>query len=351
LYRREIDTRNRYQLVRIRDVAERAGVSVATVSRVLNGSAVVAEARKQRVLAAIDELNYRPSRIASNLRRRQRARMIGVLVSDIENPHFAELVRAIEDGASQRGYRVLLCNTDEREEKQDDYLSVLLAERVAGVILSPTNPAAPGIGELLDHGTAVVAIDRSVSDERADAVLVDNAGGTAMATRHLIAAGHSRIGFVGGPANVETAVLRRVGYEQAMREAGLAPLAVDGSFRIDGGEESTGRLLDRDRCTALITANNLITIGAMRTLRARGLRVPDAIALVAVDDPFWSELVEPPLTTLAQPVRRLAETAVSSLLERLEDERAEPKRLVLDFTLRVRGSCGVNASGGGRAEA
>lgn len=309
----------------------------------LNDSAVVTDARRQRVLDAIAELNYRPSRIASNLRRRQRARMIGVLVSDIENPHFAELVRAIEDVASQSGYRVLLCNTDEREEKQDDYLSVLVAERVAGVILSPTNPAAPGISELLDHGTAVVAVDRSVTDPRADAVLVDNVAGTAAATEHLLDGGHTQVGFVGGPPHVETAVLRRVGYERAMREAGLAPCAVDGSFRIEGGEEATERLLASGSFSALVTANNLITIGALRALRARELRVPESVALVAVDDPFWSELVEPPLTTLAQPVRQLAETAVSLLLERLEGERWESKRLVLDFTLRVRGSCGLSA--------
>jgi DNA-binding LacI/PurR family transcriptional regulator len=275
--------------------------------------------------------------------------MIGVLVSDIENPHFAELVRAIEDVASQGGYRVLLCNTDEREEKQDDYLGVLLAERVAGVILVPTDPAAAGISELLANGTAVVAMDRSVGDPSADAVLVDNAGGTATATAHLIAGGHTEIGFVGGPPTVETAVLRRAGYEKAMREAGLVPFAVDGSFRIDGGEAATTRLLERGSCTALVTANNLITIGTLRALRARGLRVPEAMALVAVDDPFWSELVEPPLTALAQPVRQLAETAVSLLLERLERHRSDSKRVVLDFTLRVRGSCGVRTRGLERA--
>ena len=162
--------------LRIRDVAELAGVSPATVSRVLTGSATVAEAKREEVLAVINELGYRPNRTARNLRRQQ-AQMIGVVISDIENPHFTQMVRAVEDATYRRGYRVLLCNTDEDEAKQRDYLHVLAAERVAGAIISPTDAAAPEISELIDYGTSVVAFDRGVSDRRADAVLAANAAG------------------------------------------------------------------------------------------------------------------------------------------------------------------------------
>ncbi len=163
---------------RIRDVAELAGVSPATVSRVLNGSATVAEAKREQVQAVINELGYRPNRTASNLRRQQ-AQMIGVVISDIENPHFTQMVRAVEDATYRKGYRVLLCNTDEDPAKQRDYLGVLAAERVAGAIISPTDAGAPEISELIDHGTSVVAFDRAVVDRRADAVLAANADGAA----------------------------------------------------------------------------------------------------------------------------------------------------------------------------
>jgi len=137
---------------------------------VLNGSATVAVAKREQVQAVINELGYRPNRTASNLRRQQ-AQMIGVVISDIENPHFTQMVRAVEDATYRKGYRVLLCNTDEDPAKQRDYLGVLAAERVAGAIISPTDAGAPEISELIDHGTSVVAFDRAVVDRRADAVL------------------------------------------------------------------------------------------------------------------------------------------------------------------------------------
>src|SRR4051794_6510165 len=158
----------------IRDVAARAGLSQTTVSRVLNGDMTVREINRARVLEVIAQLDYRPNRVASNLRR-QKAEMIGVVVSDIENPHFARAVRGIEDAAHQRGYRVLLCNTDENATRQRDYLDILAAERVSGVIISPTDPAGDEISALLDLGVPMVAFDRTVNDRRADAVLADNA--------------------------------------------------------------------------------------------------------------------------------------------------------------------------------
>jgi LacI family transcriptional regulator len=327
----------------MREVALKAGVSQATVSRVLNGSTSVRDAYRSRVLAAAAELQYRPNRLARNLRRR-RADMIGVVVSDIENPHFTEMVRAVEDAAYRKGYRVLLCNTDESAEKQRDYLEVLAQERPLGVILSPTHPAGPEIAELLDEGIPVVAFDRVVDDPRADAVIAGNVAAANRATSHLLGGGHERIGFVAGPPEIETGAERRQGYEEAMRAAGLAPLGADGGFRIDGGRAATARLLGtRPAPTALVVANNLMTIGALKALREAGASVPSDVALVAIDDPFWAELTEPPLTTLAQPVRRMADQAMSLLLGRIGHRRRRSQRVILDFALRVRRSCGRNA--------
>ncbi len=323
--------------LRISDVAQRAGVSPATVSRVLNGTATVGREKRDLVMAAIDELGYRPNRLASNLRRRQ-TEMIGVVVSDIENPHFTEMVRAVEDAAYLRGYRVLLCNTDENPAKQRDYLGVLAAERVSGVILSPTDRSAPEISELLDHDIPVVAFDRSVDDSRADSVLVENLTGTRAGVEHLIECGHTRIGFIGGPTGVQTADERREAYEQAMIAAGLQSSVADGGFRAEGGDRAAHRLLERG-ATALLVANNLMTIGALQAIKDLRLRIPDDVALVSVDDPPWARLTDPPLTTLAQPIREMATAAVELLLSRIGDHGAAPRRQLFELELHHRGSC------------
>jgi LacI family transcriptional regulator len=323
--------------LRIREVAERAGVSPATVSRVLNGSKTVGEAKREGVLAAVDELGYRPNRTASNLRRQQ-AQMIGVVISDIENPHFTQMVRGVEDAAYRRGYRVLLCNTDEDPAKQRDYLGVLAAERVAGAIISPTDAKAPEISELIDHGTSVVAFDRAVSDGRADAVLSANVEGARMGAEHLIECGHKRIGFISGPIEIETGAERLLGYEQAVGAARLRHLVAYGDFRFDGGVRATHDLLAQD-ATALLVANNLMAVGALHAIKEAGLHVAADVVLVSIDDPPWAELTDPPLTTLAQPVRAMADAAVQLLLSRLEGSRKRRKHQVFPFELHHRGSC------------
>ncbi len=323
---------------RIREVADHAGVSPATVSRVLNGNVGVREAKRKQVLAAINELGYRPNRVASNLRRQQ-VQMIGVLVSDIENPHFNQMVRAVEDTAYLEGYRVLLCNTDEDPAKQREYLGVLIAERVAGAIISPTEADAPEISELIDHGASVVAFDRAVSDRRADAVLAANAKGARLGTEHLVASGHTKVGFVSGPTAITTAAERLLGYEQAMSAAGLQTLIAQGDFRAKGGRQATEKLLD-EGVTALLVANNLMAIGALQAVKAAHLRIPVDVALVSFDDPPWAEVTDPPITTLAQPVRLMAAAAVELLLQKLQGRtRKRSKRQVFEFELCHRGSC------------
>jgi LacI family transcriptional regulator len=334
--------------MRMSEVAERAGVSAATVSRVLADSPAVRPEYRERVFRTVEQLGYRPNRLASNLRR-LRAEMIGVVVSDVENPHFTQMVRKVEDAAYRKGLRGLLCNTDEDGDKQRSYLEVLAAERVSGVILSTTDPAGPEIADLCGSGVPLVAFDRTVDDARADAVISGNVAGARLATEHLLGAGHKHVGFVGGPTNTEMGADRLRGYRKAMREASVEPRWTDGRYRIDGGERATEELLRDDCPTALVVANNLMTIGVLRALRRRRLRVPRDVALVAIDDPFWAELMDPPLTTLAQPVRRMADSAVEFLFERISNCRTKARKVVFDFDLWVRGSCGtagVNKEGG-----
>ena len=323
----------------IKEVAERAGVSTATVSRALTGSTAVKPELRNRILLAVAELGYRPNRLASNLRR-QTTETVGIVVSDIENPHFTQVVRAVEDAAYRRGYRVLLCNTDETREKQRSYLEVLAAERVVGVILSPSDPAGAEISELLNGGIPVVAFDRRVDDPRADAVVIDNPRGSRLATEYLISLGHEQIGFVAGLPEIQTGRERLSGYEEVMRIRGLPIRSAIGAFRIEKAFDATNQLLAGGELTAILVSNNLMTIGALRAIRDYGLKVPDDIALVSIDDPPWAEFVEPPLTTLAQPVRQMAECAVSLLFERRSGERTKPKTEIFAFELRERKSSG-----------
>ncbi len=330
--------------VSIREVARAAQVSPATVSRVLNGSTKVRADYRRRVLDVVDRMDYRPNRLARNLRR-QKAEMIGVVVSDIENPHFSEAVRVIEDAAYRDGYRVLLCNTDETPEKQRTYLEMLADERVLAAIVSPADRKGAGMEALLDLGIPVVCFDREVDDPRADAVVCDNVEGLRRATEHLIWLGHERIAYLGGRLDVETGAERLEGYTTTMRAAGLVPFPLNGGFRVDAAEHAVDRLLATSPPpTALLVANNLMTLGALRAIRRAGVTVPSDLALVAVDDPPWAELIDPPLTTVAQPVRALADAAMALALERIEGRRAEARRVVLPLELRIRRSCGLEQS-------
>lgn len=321
---------------RIVDVARRADVSPATVSRVVNGTRVVNAAQHARVLKAIDELAYRPNLLARNLRK-QKAGMIGVLVSDIENPHFTTMVRVVEDAAYRLGYRVLLCNTDETAEKQSSYLEMLAAERVLGVILAPLDPAGREIGLLLDLGIPIVAFDRPIDDPRVDTVSVDNVAAGRLAARHLLDAGHTRIGFV-GDERATTCVARRAGYESALRAAGLPVHSADGGSRVEGGAAATTQLIAAHAPTGLVIGNNLMVLGALRALRDARLHVPEHVSVVGIDDPPWAGIVEPPLTVLAQPVRAMAESVIELLRERIETGRTETRRLVVSCTLVERAS-------------
>jgi DNA-binding LacI/PurR family transcriptional regulator len=323
------------------DVARHASVSQATVSRVLNGDESVGLAYRRRVIRAIEELGYRPNRLAQSLRR-QRTAAIGVIVSDIENPHFSEMVRAVEDQAYRQGYRVLVCNTDESQEKQRSYLEELMEERVVGVIISPSDPSGVEIGQLLDADIPVVAFDRAVDDPRADTVIADNLAGARIAVELFADNGHERITFVSGLRRVESGAERLDGYELSMRARGLAPHVVQGDFRADVAQRAVAAALATDdRPSALIVGNNLMTIGALGAIRDAGLRIPEDVAVVAFDDPIWAGFISPPLTTLAQPVRLMASEATELLLERIGRSRTQPRRTVHTFELRVRSSCGT----------
>jgi LacI family transcriptional regulator len=327
-------------VAKIGDVAAAAGVSPATVSRVMNGTGTVSSQRADAVREAARRLGYTPSGPARALRQ-QRARVWAAIIADIENPFFTALVRGMEDVASDEGHRLVLCNTDEDLEKEAAYLGIAVAEQMAGVVIAVAS-AQSDLRPLLDRRVPVVAVDRRPSryEDAVDSVVVDNAAGARQATEHLLTAGARRVGCITGPERASTASERLAGYRQALRSAGVrahASWVRRADFREDGGYAAARELLaGRDRPDALFVANNLMTIGALRAITDAGLRVPDDVMLVGFDDAPWTTLVQPQLTVVAQPTYEMGRQAARLLATATPDLPA--RHLVLPPTLVVRGS-------------
>lgn len=330
---------------KLADVARRAGVSTASVSRVLAGKPHVSDAIRQRVLNAVDALNFRPSRLARSLRA-QRSHVLGLIISDIQNPFFISIVRAIEDVAYQHQYSLILCNADEDPKKEALYLDLMIAEKVAGVVISPTHEAAAACQQLAEVGIPVVAIDRRVHNLAVDTVVVDNRSATVEVVSHLLADGHQRIGAVIGTPIVTTGQERRDGYLQALQAHGLTPMAEllrFGAPTLATGYRLVNELLDLPNPpTALFLGNNLLTIGALKAIHERDLRIPEDIALAAFDDMDWM-VIKPALTVVAQPVYEMGRCAAERLLARITEPNRPIQEVVLHATVLVRQSCAVHA--------
>jgi DNA-binding LacI/PurR family transcriptional regulator len=332
--------------VRIKDVANRAGVSSASVSRVLSNKPHISEEMRRRVLAAVQELGYKPSRVARSLRAK-RARILGLIISDIQNPFFTSIVRAVEDVAYEQQYAVFLCNSDEDLDKENLYIELMRAERVAGVVLSPTRERDHPSRKLIEADIPVVAIDRCLLDLEVDTVMVDNVGAAFELVSHLISDGYRRVAAVLGDPIATTGHQRREGYERALKAHGLEVLPH--LIRVGSPKEATGYQLTRellglnDRPEALFTGNNLLTVGALRAIREQGLSIPDDIALVAFDELDWMSLFDPGLTVVAQPTYQVGRTAAELILERIEDHTRPPQQVVFKPELIVRQSCAHHA--------
>jgi DNA-binding LacI/PurR family transcriptional regulator len=328
----------------IRDVAEAADVSTATVSRVLAGADLVTDELKERVFEATRRLRYTPNRVARNLRRRT-TRMIGVVVPDIENPFFTSIIGGVEEVLQAANYILLLANYNESPAKEYELLRTLGAEGAAGIIFTPSNAPNADYQDLVREPAPMVAISRYPEGLNVDMVAVANSAGARAATDHLIRLGHKTIGFINGPIGISTARERQAGYLEAFAAAGLEPqrdLIVHGEFRQDGGHHAMQALLSLDRPpTAVFTASNLMTLGALQAIHERGLRIPKQIAVVGYDDLPWATSLQPPLTAVAQPARDVGVTAARLLLDRLAEPERPTRRIILDTHLVIRASCGA----------
>ncbi|GAA2332024.1 LacI family DNA-binding transcriptional regulator [Saccharopolyspora halophila] len=324
----------------ISDVATLAGVSTATVSRALNGKATVDPELSARVVAAAEELGYRPNGPARNLRKQETA-VLALIISDVENPFFTAIARGVEDVAHAAGYSLVLCNSDDEPDKEREYVDVALQERVAGVLLSPTGNT--DTTELLDRNTTpVVAVDRPLPERTSDTVLLDNRLAAEEATLHLARRGYRRIGCLPGPSGILTADERLAGYRDGLRSAelpGSTTLVRRSRFKAEGARQSARSLLDRpDPPDALLVANNVMAVGVLQTLADLGLRPGRDIGVVAFDDAPWTTLLDPPLTVVAQPAYDMGAVAAQLLLDRLTAPGEPPTTQTLSAKLVVRGS-------------
>ena len=328
--------------VTIHDVAQEANLSIATVSRALNRPETVTTKTRERVLRAVERKGYRPDAIGRSLRL-GRSQSIGLIVSDIRNPFYASITKAVEDVAYGRGYGVLICNVDEQPERAHEALQFLAAHQVSGVIHVPTGESLDTLQELTARGVPIIDLDRLSGLQGAGAVIADNRSGARLAAEHLLSLGHRRIATIAGPQHLTTGQERLEGFREALAAAGLdlaAPYLEYGDFRENSGMLAAQRLFSLDvPPTALFVANNEMMAGALGAVLASHINIPDDLSLIGFDDARWAKYMHPPLTVIAQPTEEIGRLAVQQLFDHLDAEA--PTRIhVVKTQLLIRASTG-----------
>ncbi|PSV28401.1 MULTISPECIES: HTH-type transcriptional repressor PurR [unclassified Photobacterium] len=311
----------------IKDVARMAGVSTTTVSHVINKTRFVAEATQQKVLAAVDELNYAPSAVARSLKCNT-TRTIGMLVTKSTNPFFAEVVHGVEEYCYGAGYTLILCNTEGNLEKQRDYLRMLSEKRVDGLLVMCSD-LDQMLLDLLErkNDLPMVIMDWGPESPHTDNILDNAENGGYIATKHLIENGHKKIGCLSGQVDKSTCQERLKGFRKAMKEADLTVNAnwlLDGDFECESAVEAAHKFIAmEDRPTAIFCFNDIMAMALISTFEQAGLRVPDDISIIGYDNIDLAPYFAPPLTTIHQPKRRLGKKAIEILLERVKDKNHE----------------------------
>ncbi len=330
----------------IYDVAKRAGVSPATVSRALSGAKGVSETTRQRVLAAARELRYSPNYIARSLKKRQ-TNTIALIISDITNPFFTALARGVEDKASEHGFNTIFCNTDEDPRVEAAYVELMLRRQVDGLLISSCSNGH-SLEVLSRKSVPVVLVDRKVPHSRWDYVVGDSEYGAYALTRHLIEVhGKRKIAVISGPLTLSTSRERIEGYRRALQEAGIVPCEAyirAGAYKEEFGYQVMRELLmERHPVEAVFAGNNVIAVGVIRAARELGMRVPEDLALVTFDDFDLASVLFPFLTVAKQPAYTIGTLAVEMLLGRIRGEKVRERReVVLRPEIIIRKSCGCS---------
>ncbi len=328
------------------DVARRAGVSIKTVSNVINNRPYIRPETKQKVLLVIEELGYRPNRQAQALRNKRNT-SLAAIIPDIMNPFFTAVVRGIEDYALEYGYLLLLCNTEDNASRETRYVQALGTGLVSGVALCTADERIlpQQLAIFKQTNTAVVLIDRTTDDLEVSSILADNYSGSYSAISHLISTGHQRIGIIAGPEYFAPGRERLAGYLAALNDAGIAvddQLIHRTDFKMTSSQEATNRLLNLpEPPSALFISNGPSAYGAMEIVRKRCLSIPEDLSIVVFDDPEWSRIVEPPLSVVAQPGYEMGRLTAKLLIEELELPGSEIQKIRLPTSLIHRKSCCV----------
>jgi len=324
----------------IYDVARLAGVSTATVSRALNGTGQIAPATRAAIDAAVEQLGYQTNTVARSLVTKS-TETIALLLPDITNPFYAALVSGIQQRALETGHTMLLCTTEGDPEREEQYLTLLRAKQVDGVLVDGLVLPPERIARFVREGLPIVCLDRDVDSAAVPLVQVDNRLGARMATEHLLSLGHTRIAHVQGAPDLGISVERVQGYQEALADAGISfdpQLLAIGSFTEEGGYEAARSLLETPGFTAVFAANDLSAIGVINAIVESGRRVPTDVSIVGFDDLRLSRFTTPPLTTIHQPAREIAELATQLLLELASGREVRQLRHLLEPSLVVRSS-------------
>lgn len=326
----------------MRDVAERAGVSVTSVSHVINQTRLVSDDLRERVLTAMNELGYQPNALARSLRRKE-TYTIGVIMTNSADPFFAEVTRGVEDACFEQGYNIILCNSDSDLDKELFYTNELIKKRVDGILfLAAGGKSTQHIRTMQQRKTPLVVVDRYIPDLAVDTVLIDNARGGWLATHHLIELGHRRIGCITGPSDLTLSAERVTGYRRALQEAGILvdeSLIVKGNFQYETGYQAAQQFLAQPiPPTAIFACNDLMAIGVINAAVKQGWQVPDRLSVIGFDDIRMAAYINPLLTTVAQPKYEMGSIATTMLLERIHNQEMAPRQKLLDTQLVVRES-------------
>ncbi|MFC0436223.1 LacI family DNA-binding transcriptional regulator [Kutzneria buriramensis] len=320
--------------VGIKDVARLAGVSVGTVSHVLNRPEVVAATTRQRVEQAIGELGFVRNSAAGTLRA-GRSKVLGLVVMDVTNPFYTDIARGAEDVAQVNGYVVILGNSDESDDKESNYLRVLQEQQVAGVLITPVHDDSTRLRQLRDVGTSVVLVDRPAQGVDQCSVAVDNVAGGRLAAEHLLGLGHDEITFVTGPAAIRQCADRRAGVKAALRAAGIPAATGLREFVVPAMNTASGRaageklVQGKRRPRAIFCANDLLAVGVLHVLLRAGVRVPEDVMIVGYDDITSAESAAIPLTTVRQPTYQMGHMAAELMIAECEQPQHHAHQQIL----------------------
>ncbi len=333
----------------LKDVAELAGVDVSTASRVLNGASFrVRENTRQKVLAAARQLGYQPNALARSLRV-GKTNMFALIIPDITNPFFAELSKGAEDATASYGYSLIICNTEDRPEPEEEYIRALRERQIDGFLVATAHNGGTSARKLIEANYPLVLVNRRMRGVRTGYVVADDASGAKDAVNYLIQLGHRRIAHISGYLHADTARRRLDAYVSTMTSHGLAQetrdLTVESDFTFKGGQDAMTALLELpERPTAVFVANDVMALGAMTITQARGIRVPDDISIVGFNDIALAQYSYPRLTTVRTPSYEMGALAAQMLLKRVKGEDANPPGIVMRSELVIRDSTAPRGS-------